>query len=100
MILHFSHIGLTDGRTFTLIRSQRFADRFHWILGPALATAAVAATAPKRRHAATNGRAAGAPGDVSTGVCAPADRCATPARGPPRRPRCAAARPRRPRAMG
>ena len=26
MILHFSHIGLTDGRTFTLIRSQKFVD--------------------------------------------------------------------------
>jgi hypothetical protein len=47
MILHFSHIGLTDGRTFTLIRSQKLKI-FLWILGPALATAAVAATAPKR----------------------------------------------------
>src|SRR6185437_7988880 len=81
MILHFSHIGLTDGRTFTLIRSQNSRTKFPWILGPALATAAVAATAPKRRHAASNGRAAGAPGDVSKGLWTPVDRCATATHG-------------------
>jgi len=46
------------------------------ILDPALATVAVAATAPKRHHAATNGRAAGAPGDLSRGVWTPAGRSA------------------------
>jgi hypothetical protein len=48
MILHFSHIGLTDGRTFTLVRFQISTDDLGWILGSALATGTVAATAPKR----------------------------------------------------
>jgi hypothetical protein len=47
MILHFSHIGLTEGRTFTLIHSQLSKTLFYWILGLALATVAVAATTPR-----------------------------------------------------
>jgi|SRR5579884_1606839 len=60
MILHFSHIGLTDGRTFTL---------FALVVvpvsgGPALATGTVAATV-LRRPAQAKKMPRGAPGDVS-----------------------------------
>jgi hypothetical protein len=41
MILHFSHIGLTDGRTFTSLRSR---EMFSLKLPVALATGTVAAT--------------------------------------------------------
>jgi hypothetical protein len=52
MILHFSHIGLTEGRTFTL-KSRSFAGSlFCGFLAAALATVAVAATSAKRRHSA------------------------------------------------
>jgi hypothetical protein len=43
MILHFSHIGLTDGRTFTSLRSRN--EVFSLAPVPALATGTVAATA-------------------------------------------------------
>jgi len=45
-ILHFSHIGLTDGRTFTLVRSHQVISRM-FLATPALATGTVAATAPR-----------------------------------------------------
>ena len=50
MILHFSHIGLTEGRTFTL-RSRSFSWKsfISGFLAGALATVAVAATSAKRR---------------------------------------------------
>jgi hypothetical protein len=43
MILHFSHIGLTEGRTFTL--ASLFSYELQWFLSPALETGTVAATA-------------------------------------------------------
>jgi hypothetical protein len=46
MILHFSHIGLTDGRTFTLVRSHQVISRM-FLAASALATGTVAATAPR-----------------------------------------------------
>jgi hypothetical protein len=50
MILHFSHIGLTEGRTFTLTsRSFGWKSFFSEFLAEALATVAVAATSTKRR---------------------------------------------------
>jgi len=43
MILHFSHIGLTEGRTFTLV--SLFSSKYSWYSSsPALATGTVAAT--------------------------------------------------------
>ncbi|HEY6475760.1 MAG TPA: hypothetical protein VI456_04210, partial [Polyangia bacterium] len=46
MILHFSHIGLTDGRTFTLVSlSSTVSSSSH---SPALETVAAAATALQR----------------------------------------------------
>jgi hypothetical protein len=49
MILHFSHIGLTEGRTFTL-KSRSFGSNLgSGFLAGALATVAVAATSAKRR---------------------------------------------------
>jgi predicted Rossmann fold nucleotide-binding protein DprA/Smf involved in DNA uptake len=43
MILHFSHIGLTEGRTFTLV-SLFFSGIWQCSHSAALATGAVAAT--------------------------------------------------------
>jgi len=64
MILHFSHIGLTDGLTFTSLRSR--GGWFRWWTSPAaLETGTVAATASGRDRSA-NGRAAGARVDTSS----------------------------------
>ena len=46
MILHFSHMGLTDGRTFTAWFALYWRDIDCIPDGVALATVAVAATAP------------------------------------------------------
>jgi hypothetical protein len=39
MILHFSHIGLTEGRTFTLESTPKWEDIQNGVLTGALATA-------------------------------------------------------------
>ncbi len=44
MILHFSHIGLTEGRTFTLDSLSVGKTLWLWVLAEALATGTVAAT--------------------------------------------------------
>jgi hypothetical protein len=49
MILHFSHIGLTDGRTFTLARFARRLLKTSSSRNPALATGSVAATGVQQR---------------------------------------------------
>src|ERR1700761_1660097 len=65
MILHFSHIGLTEGRTFTL-KSRSFAGKLGCgSLTGALATVAVAATSMKSRSLRPIRHAEAAAGDVS-----------------------------------
>jgi hypothetical protein len=51
MILHFSHIGLTDGRTFTSLRSR---EMFSLSLLPALETGTASATERSAASSATN----------------------------------------------
>ena len=52
MILHFSHIGLTDGRTFTLASLSSWEPKLRGTFGAALATGAVAATEAGVAHSA------------------------------------------------
>jgi hypothetical protein len=60
MILHFSHIGLTDGLTFMLVRSLG-GKTMSLILIPALATAADRRYRVEEAPRDVTGRAAGAP---------------------------------------
>jgi hypothetical protein len=53
--LHFSHIGLTDGRTFTLA-SLSSRNSLSCPRDSALATVMAAATVPQERRAATTTR--------------------------------------------
>src|SRR5579859_4370019 len=65
MILHFSHIGLTDGRTFTI--SALYSD-CNSSRSPALETVSAAATELQRHPVARLEPRAGATGDVSRGA--------------------------------
>jgi hypothetical protein len=66
MTLHFSHMGLTEGRTFTLV--ARLIWLLQWALQPGSGDRYGRRYRAEERRAAQANRATGAPTDVSRGL--------------------------------